>query len=143
MGGPHDLQHTRTGRAAKRRDRQWGVKLLEEAVQLTKGRQLSLEPGSGRGMQSGRARPGNKRLGGGTRGDHHYLRAEHDSINSKEPIQQCLRSNPCCGRQRRSSLHPPALAGGARVGAILFGGRAIGLFLGVLGCRIAANGEEP
>lgn len=143
MGGPHDIEDTRTGRAAKRSDRQWGVKLLEEAVQLTKGRQLSLEPGSGRGMQSGSARPGNDRLGGGTRGDHHDLRAEHDSINSKEPIQQCLRSNPSCGRQRRSSLHPPALAGGARVGAILFGGRPIGLFLGVLGCRIAANGEEP
>ncbi len=143
MGGPHDLQHTRTGRAAKRSDRQWGAKLVEEAVQLTKGGQLSLEPGSGGDMQGGRARPGNDRLTRGSRRGHHRLRAEHDSINSKEPIQQCLRPNRCCERRWRSSIHPPALAGGARVGAILFGGRPIGLFLGVLGCLITANGEEP
>ena len=142
-GGPHEIEHTRTGRAAKRIDRQSRVKLLEEAVQLTKGRQLSLEPGSGRGMQGGRARPGNDRLARGPSDGRHRLRAEDNSVNSKEPIQQCSRPNRCCGRRRRSWLHPPVMVGGAQVGAVLFGGGPIGLFLGVLGRLVTANGEEP
>ena len=119
------------------------MKLLEEAVQLTKGGQLSLEPGSGRGMQGGGARPGNDRLGRGPSCDRHRLRTEHDSVNSKEPIQQGSRPNRCCRRRRRSWLQPLAMAGGARVGAVLFGGGPIGLLLGVLGYLITANGEEP
>ncbi|MEE9131677.1 MAG: hypothetical protein V3T84_16805 [Phycisphaerales bacterium] len=142
-GGLHDIEHTRTGRAAKRSDRQSRVKLLEEAVQLTKGCQLSLEPGSGRGMQSGRARPGINRLGRGPSGDRHRLWAKHDSVNSKEPIEQGSRPNRCCGCRRRTSFYPPAVAGGTLLSAVLFGGDPIGLFLGVLGRLVTANGQEP
>ncbi len=117
--------------------------MFQETVQLTKGGQLSLEPGLGRCMHGGGARPGHDRLGRGPSGDGHRLWAEHDSVNSKEPIQQCLRPNPCCGYRWHTSIHPPAMAGEASVGAVLFGGGPIGLFLGVLGCLVTANSQEP
>lgn len=119
------------------------MKLLEEAVQLTKGRQLSVEPGAGGGMQGGWTGPGNDRLTRGSRRGRYRLGAEHDAVNSKEPIQQCSRPNRWCSRRWRSSIHPPALAGGARVGAVLLGGRPIGLSLGILRCLVIAKGEEP
>ena len=119
------------------------MKLLEEAVQLAEGRQLSLEPGSGGGVQRGGARPGNDRLKRGTSGSRDRLWAEHDSVNSKEPIQQGSWRNRW-GRPRwRSSFNPPVLASRARVSAVLLGGPPIGLTLGILRCLVTTHSEEP
>lgn len=104
---------------------------------------MSLEPGSGRGRQGGRAGPGSDRLARGPSGGGHRLRTEHDAVNSKEPIQQCSRPNRCCGCLWCSSIYPPAMAGGVSVDVVLVGGRPIGLLLSVLGRLVTTNGQEP
>ena len=143
MAGPHDIEHIRAGLAAERSDRQPRAKLLEEALELSEGCQLPLEPGSGRGMQGGRDRPGSDRLGRGLGGGCHGLWAEFDSVNSEEPIEQCSRPNACCGCWWGRSNHSPTIAGKAQVGAILFPGLPISFFLGVRGRMVIANGEQP